>query len=242
MGFSARLSRACRQNLAAIAEREYLSPGDIVGTEGSPGRAVTTIAEGVVALTKRSEDGARCLVGFRHPGDVVMPYRRAFTWPVTAQALCPCRTHRLRFDKIARLAAFRGEFEDALHDQAMEQIGEGFRYVLLRGHKGVDRIVAAFIVDFAAGGRSGRTPERSPERSLERSPERSLDLPLTRSDMAAYLGLRTETVSRAFGRLKARKLLALPKPKQVVILDPSGLEALAKGAPARARAPTRTRG
>ena len=63
--------------------------------------------------------------------------------------------------------------------------------------------------------------------------DRPIDIPLTRSEIADYLGLRTETVSRAFGRLKAGGLLALPKPKQIVILDRPALEALAKGRRAR---------
>ena len=205
----------------AIAERERVPPGAVIGEEGAPGQAITTITEGVVALTKRSAGGHVGLVGFRHAGDVVMPYRQAFTWPVTARALGPCRTCRVRFDAVSRLSAYDAEFEHALHDVAVAQVEDGFRDVLMRGHKGVDRMVAAFVLDFAARSQGGRVSDGP------------IDIPLTRCEIADYLGLRTETVSRAFGRLKSLKLLALPKPKQIVILDRPALEALAKGGPAR---------
>ena len=221
IGLCARLSPRCRQDLLAIAEREYLPAGAVIGEEGAPARTVTTITEGVVALTKRAAGGGMGLVGLRFAGDTVMPYRHAFTWPVTARTLGPCRICRLSFEQASHLPAQNAELKDALHDVAMEQVEDGFGHVLLRGHKGVDRMMACFLLEFAARSQNSEDPQEP------------IDIPLTRSEMADYLGLRTETVSRAFGRLKAGGLLALPKPKQIVILDRPALEALAKGRRAR---------
>jgi CRP/FNR family transcriptional regulator len=52
-----------------------------------------------------------------------------------------------------------------------------------------------------------------------------LPLPMKRSDIADYLGLRLETVSRAFSKLKKREIIAV-NDDDVVILDQSRLHAL----------------
>ena len=56
-----------------------------------------------------------------------------------------------------------------------------------------------------------------------------LPLPMSRQDMADYLGLTIETVSRTFSRLKRRQLIELPTPQQVVLRRTGALIALAEG-------------
>ena len=56
-----------------------------------------------------------------------------------------------------------------------------------------------------------------------------VDLPMSRNDIADYLGLTIETVSRTFTRLKNEGLLALPNNARVDILDRDGLTDLAGG-------------
>src|SRR3546814_19316550 len=54
-------------------------------------------------------------------------------------------------------------------------------------------------------------------------------LPMTRGDIADYLGLTVETVSRCFTRLKADRSIALPEPTSVALLDRERLQDLASG-------------
>jgi CRP/FNR family transcriptional regulator len=55
------------------------------------------------------------------------------------------------------------------------------------------------------------------------------DLPMTRTDIADYLGLTMETVSRGISSLKRKGLIALKGPQHVIILDRDGLEELSEG-------------
>jgi CRP/FNR family transcriptional regulator len=52
---------------------------------------------------------------------------------------------------------------------------------------------------------------------------------MSRQDMADYLGLTIETVSRTLTRLKRDGLIALPTPQEVVVQRPGELAALAGG-------------
>jgi CRP/FNR family transcriptional regulator len=52
---------------------------------------------------------------------------------------------------------------------------------------------------------------------------------MTRTDIADYLGLRIETVSREISALKAKQMIRLTGVHSVQLLNKSALEALAEG-------------
>jgi CRP/FNR family transcriptional regulator len=54
-------------------------------------------------------------------------------------------------------------------------------------------------------------------------------LPMTRSDIADYLGLTIETVSRTLTRFKSEHLIDIPSASEILIRDRSALESLATG-------------
>ncbi|HUN98880.1 MAG TPA: helix-turn-helix domain-containing protein, partial [Bradyrhizobium sp.] len=58
---------------------------------------------------------------------------------------------------------------------------------------------------------------------------KEVDVPMTRGDIADYLGLTIETVSRSLTRLKRSELIALPTPSHIEILDRDGLKEVAAG-------------
>ena len=55
------------------------------------------------------------------------------------------------------------------------------------------------------------------------------DLPMSRLDIADYLGLTKETVSRMLSELRSRKLVRLMSQDRIEILDRTGLEEMAEG-------------
>ncbi len=75
------------------------------------------------------------------------------------------------------------------------------------GRKNTAEQLAAFILEIS--GRSGPAA----------APAETVYLPMNRTAIADYLGLRTETVSRAFARLVKRHLFALPQRSQVTLID-----------------------
>ena len=56
-----------------------------------------------------------------------------------------------------------------------------------------------------------------------------IELPMSRADIAEFLGLRTETVSRAFTDLRVAGLIDLPTAQHVTVLDPDELVKAADG-------------
>jgi len=60
-------------------------------------------------------------------------------------------------------------------------------------------------------------------------PETSFDLPMTRIDIADYLGLTKETVSRMLAHLRSRGLIRLQTQNRVEVIDRDGLRAMSEG-------------
>lgn len=87
--------------------------------------------------------------------------------------------------------------------------------ILLLGRKSAQERVASFLLSVARGLSDTAAPRESA-------------LPMTRPDMADYLGLTAETVSRVMGRLKQGGIISLPSPYRVVIRRLAALQTLAK--------------
>ncbi len=198
--------------------------GDVIGRQGEPAHALIVVTKGAVALTHRSPSGHSSVVGFRYPGELVMPQRQLFQWPVTTTALCASSTCQIRFEELSELSEHGREFTDLLFDVAAMQMAESYQHAALLTHKEVDQRLAWFLLDFAARNHGRQTPRQG------------LELPMTRSVIADYIGIRTETVCRALARLKASRLIALVNRRRLHILDRRALTDLAKaGRPGAAR-------
>lgn len=86
----------------------------------------------------------------------------------------------------------------------------------LLAHKGAEAKIASFLLWLA-------------RRQRERDDGEPLSLPMTRRDIADYLGLKTETVSRTLRGLHRRGVILLPDPGHAALMHREVLESLASG-------------
>jgi CRP/FNR family transcriptional regulator len=94
------------------------------------------------------------------------------------------------------------------------QLESAHEHAFALGRRTAMERVAAFLYELSRSG----CPKTAP---------RTLKLPMTRSDIADFLGLTLETVSRAFSRLKSVGAIGLPSAQEVEIKDEERLKALA---------------
>jgi CRP/FNR family transcriptional regulator len=174
------------------------------------------IRSGVAAVFRVLDDGRRQVVALRAPGDCLGYLEEQGRYAFEGQALTDieaCAFDRRQFDAFAArnpdlAAATAGELSRALKltGQAMVVLGQ------LRSTERV----AHFVVEIDALYR---------ERHVARSP---LSLLMNRNQIADYLGLTVETVSRGFGKLRRRGVIELVGNDEVVILDPGRLREIGK--------------
>ena len=104
-----------------------------------------------------------------------------------------------------------------MFDMAVKDLVAAQEQMLLLGRKTAREKVATFLVKLA---------QRSVRIGLPASP---VALPMSRADIADYLGLTIETVSRTFTQLKRDNIIGLPATGQCVLNDWDALKELAEG-------------
>ena len=214
--FCAVLSQAELQQLHAMSSQKNFDPGELIVEEDATVRQVANVLTGTIKLFKLLPDGRQQITGFLFAGDFLGPMLSGeyatFAEAVTRVELCLFDQDRLREQMDAWPHLERRLFEDATAtlDRALD-------WMLLLGRKTAAERVASFFVMLA-----DRLPDAT-ERPLV------VDVPMSRSDIADYLGLTMETVSRQISNLKRQGLIDVSGPHAVELGDLRALRQLAGG-------------
>lgn len=174
------------------------------------------ILEGVVGIYKMLADGRRQIVTFCYPGDLIgidHPDRCS----QNAEALSPTRVRSIPLKAIDALIISEPGFGQAMMKVLSTELAETRDQLLSLGRKSAMEKVATFLLRIAKRNeREGNSPD-------------VLFLPMTRSEIADYLGLTIETVSRNITKLKVAQIIRLETRSVIKILDMDCLEDIAEG-------------
>ena len=185
--------------------------------EGQNGQ-YSNILSGVVKLTKLMPDGRQQIVGLQFAPDFLgrpsSPQPGIYAEAATNVRLCSFpKTVLERFVKEAP------EMEHRLHEQHMRELDEARDWMLTLGRKTAVEKVASFLLLIV----NHIDPEREEnERNIE------IELPLKRADIADFLGLTIETVSRQLTNLRKQGVIDVNDRKSVVIISREKLENIAE--------------
>jgi CRP/FNR family transcriptional regulator len=205
--------------LNAIVTHQRLGAGETLFIEGDDADNLYTITDGCVKLYKMMIDGRRQITGFLYRSDFLgLAMRDSYAYSVEAVSACDlCRFPR---GKLERLLDEFPRMERRLLSIASNELASAQDQMLLLGRKTAEEKVASFLwlLRHRAQVKIGMKVEMDADR---------IDLPMTRTDIADFLGLTIETVSRSFSALKKRGVIAFDNPHRIEIADPAGLMELA---------------
>ena len=202
--------------LDSLAEHITLGPGDVLTRQGDLAAHVFNITSGSVRVFKLLADGRRQITGFLFAGDF-LGLASADAYVFSAEAIEPATACRFRRSEYRALIRDRPTLESALLDRASHELAAAQNQMVLLGRKTALERVASFLLDL---------PARDPARS---GPADHIRLPMTRSEIADYLGLTIETVSRGLTRLKSDGVIRLMSLNDVIVERPDRLKMLAGG-------------
>lgn len=208
------LARQAATPLMAVSSLQKKASGETVFAEGDAADCVYEVVRGMVRLYKLLPDGRRQITGFLSAGHLLGVAPEGVC-VYTAEAITEvtlCRYKRTAFE---RLIDEVPGFAKRLLAVASHELRAAQDQMLLLGRKAATEKVASFLL-LMAGPSDGDGAE-------------TVEVPMTRSDIADYLGLTIETVSRTFTKLRQDGLIALPTPAHVEIRDRDRLEELAAG-------------
>jgi CRP/FNR family transcriptional regulator len=208
-------SEPCLENLFCGQASETFAPGQAVFWQGDPAKDVFEIREGVVRLYRILPDGRRAIVGFIFPGDILgVAYRDQYLF--TAEVITQLRLRRLprsRFDSLVNESV---HLRPILLARLCDEMCAAQDQMLALLHHSSEARVAQFLLTVARKMNGGEADKGA-----------EIQVVMSRSDIADYLGVTIETICRCISKLKSEGLITLHGPYRIVIAAPRALAELA---------------
>jgi CRP/FNR family transcriptional regulator len=206
------LARQAASRIMAVSVLHKGQPGETLFTEGDDAQGVYEVVSGMLRLYKLLPDGRRQITGFLSAGQILGLAPEGIH-VYSAEAITPVTLCRYARNGLDRLIDEVPGLARRLLAVASHELRAAQEQMLLLGRKAAGEKVASFLLLIAD----------------QQGTEDRVSVPMSRSDIADYLGLTTETVSRTFTKLKQEGFIALPTPYDVQILDRDRLEDFASG-------------
>jgi CRP/FNR family nitrogen fixation transcriptional regulator len=178
--------------------------------EGEAATHVYQVISGAVRTYRILRDGRRQIDEFHFAGDY-FGLEMSDTHRVTAEAMGDASVRMIRRGALSDLAATRGDAARALFRLTAEGLRRSQDHVLMLGRRSALERVVGLLLDIA---------ERT-------HADAELDVPMSRQDMADYLGLTIETVSRTLTQLQGERVVEFASLRRFQVRQWPQLEALA---------------
>ena len=210
------LAEAEVEHLDGIVQRtKPLDKGGVLYRAGDPFKAIYAVRSGCLKTYTISENGDEQIIGFHLPGEIIgLNAIDSLKHPSTAKALETSMICTLPYEQLDELSADIPGLRHQLMRVMSREILDDQELMFLLNKKSADERLAAFLINLSA---------RYAKRGLAKD---SFNLVMKKSDIANYLGMAIETISRLFGRLEEQGYIAIER-KQVNITNMQGLSQLA---------------
>lgn len=202
--------------LENIIERKMpLKRGGHLFNEGDPFTAIYVVRAGSLKSYSTTIDGQEQITGFHLPGELVgLEAIGSGVHPCSAKTLETSSVCEVPFSDLEELSQHLPSLQHQLLKLMSNEILEDQELMLLLGKKTAEARLAAYLLSIS---------ERFAQRGFSAS---EFYLSMSRNDIASYLGLAVETVSRMFTRFQDENLISAER-KHIIINDRDRLRQLA---------------
>ncbi len=202
------------------ARHRHIGAGELIMREGDTPDHFSNVVAGVIKLTCTFPDGRESILGLQLASDCLgRPYRAVCGYDVHAvTAVHLCSFPRRLFESLLQ------EFPDLdrhLFKQSLDELDAAREWAgVLTRHAARERLSSLLLIIM-------RRIEAAGCANSALAANVMIDLPFSRLELANYLGLTVETVSRQFTQLKNDGIISLTSARELVVLDQRALEAAA---------------
>lgn len=197
------------QYVSKHSTRHTYARGSTITAASDDGERCGNVLSGVIKLSKLLADGRQQIVGLQFAPDFVgRPFKPQTD--VSAEAATPvrvCAFPRRVIDEIVRQSP---EMEHRLYEQSLRELDEAREWMMTLGRKTAGEKVASFLHLIAL--------QMDPEADFGAQPVR-FELPLKRGEIADFLGLTIETVSRQLTQLRKAGVIQFEDNRTVIVPD-----------------------
>ncbi|QIG51035.1 helix-turn-helix domain-containing protein [Nordella sp. HKS 07] len=189
-----------------------LDPHQHLYHQGDENHKIYRIESGIVRIYHVLSDGRRQIISLRFAGDIV-GFEATSERHCSAEAITHVRYRCLEQNSAYRHMRDEPTLAPQLVSLLSKELEDARGQIAVLNRRSAMEKLSAFILELH------RRQDNSPAINLE----------LSRSDIADFLGLTIETVSRNLAKLKVKRIIRLPEVHKLIILDIERLEALAAG-------------
>ncbi len=198
------LCRSLASQLSAVLE---LDRGETLAHAGAQLQSLYLLASGAFKSVMLGEDGSQQVVYFYWPGELMelnaLAARRYLTDVV---AVAPSRVYELPMQRIERLGQLQPRLLESLLEHVSDRLAEAERSQYMLGSLNAAQRMAFLLTDTL------QRREHAPALPL-------LPLPMNRGELASYLGIAPETVSRLLGWFRRQGIIRMQPGRVVEVLD-----------------------
>lgn len=209
-----RLTPRQREQLLQIGVRVRLPGRAVIYREGALSDSAYVVAEGAVKCYKHLPSGRRTLCAFLFSRDL-FGLSEDGHYLNTAQAVSDVTLYRLPLEELAHLLRQDGDLQFQFLSKITHELRESYRRTILVGRRDAAGRLAMFLALMAARLAPGTLDTHE------------VPLPMSRADIADFLGLSVESVSRAAADLERREIAVLEGRHRARIVDRAKLIKLA---------------
>ena len=185
-------SRQPGRDMHEAGDRRILAKGEELFVEGDSADCFYKVVSGTVRTSKLLSDARRQIDSFHFAGDF-FGFEGTPEHSFTAEAVDETIVIAFRRSSFRNLVLEYPEFADQLMSAMVSSLRRARDHMLLLGRKTPQEKIAMFLLDIAARLRKGDR----------------IELPMRRADIADYLGLTKETVSRTLTQMSRNGLIQL---------------------------------
>ena len=189
------LSATEKAELARLAEIiEFRTAGSQILSQGQSASFLYLLADGVVESSHTLKGGDRQVLAFYWPGDLFGLAEKGI-YVNSAEALTPCKVSRFPIRNLEQFLLENPNVQHSFFIKAVHDLRSAQRQLIVMGRFDIAKRLASFLVDC-----SGHEHYFDPAAQV-------LTIPMTRYDIADYLGTSAESVTRAFSLLGSKGML-----------------------------------
>jgi CRP/FNR family transcriptional regulator, anaerobic regulatory protein len=204
------------RRLVDIVQMQRVEANQTIFAEDEGADALFNVTAGTVKLYKLLPDGRRQITGFLVTGDFLgLAMNESYAY--SAETVTPTSLCRFPRRKMEALLDEFPKMQRRLFSMASNELAAAQDQMLLLGRKTAREKICSFLLMLA---------QRQSRRGHKDNP---VYVPMSRADIADYLGLTTETVSRTFTQLKTSGAISLQEGNRIQIADMDGIYDMAEG-------------
>jgi CRP-like cAMP-binding protein len=200
--------------LQQIGIKVRFARNETIFNDGDEAKNCYKVISGAVRLCKHMNDGRRQIADFLVAGDF-FGFMQFGTYKFTAEAVGDVVLVCYPQGQVARLSTAMPNLRGRLLVLQSQRLLAMQDHLVMLGRQTAKERIASFLLHIV---------ERcDAEEGL------AFDLPMSRQDIADYLGLTIETVCRMLSELKRERTIAIPNANQIILNDSDALQVLAEG-------------